>query len=105
MWEFPGGKIEAGETAEDGLIREIREELGATMVPGRRVATVEWDYPDVSIRLIGIAATLDNPRPVSMDLADHDRVTWATAGQARSLPLLPADRAMLDLLERETHAD
>lgn len=107
FWEFPGGKIEPGETSEAALVREINEELRVSISTGVQVATVDWDYPDVSIRLIGISATIDNgmPDPLeTIDPVDHDRVAWFTADEMRVLPLLPADRALLDRLLGERSA-
>ena len=97
-WEFPGGKIEADETPEEALVREIREELGVKISTGRKIGTVDWDYPEISVRLIGISATMAEDGIDTSDLVDHDSVVWASVEQARLLPLLPADLAMLDLL-------
>ena len=101
-WEFPGGKIEADETPEEALVREIREELGVTISTGRQIGVVDWDYAEISVRLIGISATLAENGIETSDLVDHDRVVWVSAEQARLLPLLPADEAMLDLLAAGT---
>ena len=96
LWEFPGGKVEPGETAQDALVREIAEELGVAITVGDELTT---DATRVGERLIELAcyhATLDGPRPAQS--TDHDRMLWLEPrylGElAWALPDLPAVRVL-----------
>ena len=89
-WEFPGGKVEAGETEQDALAREIREELGVPVEVGARLG----DATDGRIRLVLYAATLLDGEPAPHD--DHDALRWVGPAELDDLDWLPVDRQLLD---------
>lgn len=93
-WEFPGGKREPGETGEQALIREIREELGCEAVVGALLLTTDHAYPDVRVRLEFYAATLRG-EPVPQ-LGQEMR--WVPRSELVSLPLPEADADLVVLL-------
>lgn len=104
MWEFPGGKLEAGETFEDALHRELIEELGITVRLGAEVVADDdagWPLNERAIMRVWFAELLDGePRP----LQDHDELRWVPLGsgdEAFALPWIPADLPIVRaLLER-----
>ena len=88
-WEFPGGKVEAGEDGPTALAREIREELGVRVRVGDRLAGAT----DGRIRLDLHVAGLDSGDPAAQD--DHDALRWLTAGRLDEVDWLPIDRELL----------
>ena len=94
-WEFPGGKIEEGECPEEALIREIREELDASIEIGELLDTVEWDYPDFHLTMHCFICSLLSE---SLHLNEHEAATWLTHETLRSVRWLPADKILLDTI-------
>jgi 8-oxo-dGTP diphosphatase len=87
-WEFPGGKIEAGECPKDALVREIREELDAEIKVGELLETVEWDYPDFHLRMHCFKAHICRGE---IHLHEHADSRWLGQGELHSVDWLPAD--------------
>ena len=92
-WEFPGGKIEAGEGPVEALVREIREELDAEIAIGELLDIVEWDYPDFHLTMHCFICSLLSE---SLHLNEHETAIWLTPDNLKSVEWLPADEALLD---------
>ncbi len=101
-WEFPGGKIGAGEDARDGLARELREELGVEVHDAERLIRYSHAYPDRIVRLDLWLVTSWSGEPRGLD---GQALKWVRPGQLASEDILEADQPMIDaLLERGARA-
>ena len=92
-WEFPGGKIEEGESPEDALKREIREELATEICVGDYVDTIEYDYPTFHLSMRCYACSVISGK---LELLEHENASWLTSESLRSVKWLPADELILD---------
>jgi 8-oxo-dGTP diphosphatase len=96
LWEFPGGKAEAGESDERALAREVREELGVAFTVGERVAEVDWQYPDKRVRIAFFRGTVEGePRPL-----EGQELAWVAPADLDRYEFPPADATLLERLRR-----
>ena len=101
LWEFVGGKVEAGETREEALIRECREELAVELRVGDVFMEVDHVYPDITIRLILFHAAIASGQPQRIE---HNDIRWILPSQIPEFAFCPADEEILKKIMGEYHA-
>lgn len=95
LWEFPGGKLEEGENAQEALVREIEEELGCKIEAGEVIADIHHEYEKVIVNLISIRAKIVDGEPVAKE---HAELRWVPVSELESLEWAPADLPTLTAL-------
>ena len=98
QWEFPGGKIEPGETPEEAVVREIEEELSATVSVGKLLTTVDHDYPTFHLHMYCYIAHVEQGK---IELHEHSAASWLDAQTIDSVNWLPADIAVVEAIKAE----
>lgn len=97
LWEFVGGKVEPGETREQALVRECREELDVTVVPGEVFMEVVHEYPDLTVHLTLFQTQLPEGEPKALE---HNALRWITVQEIDQLAFCPADEVILERLKQ-----
>ena len=96
LWEFVGGKVEPGETKEQALIRECREELAITLDVGEMVIDVVHEYPDLTVHLTLFHASIREGTPQKLE---HNDIRWITVDEIDQFAFCPADEVILTKLK------
>ena len=100
FWEFPGGKMEAGESREAALRREIREELDIDICVGTYLTTVEYDYPSFHLTMHCFLCTIAAGEPV---LKEHEKALWLRLEELDAVSWLPADVEVIRVLKSHSN--
>lgn len=97
-WEFPGGKVEPGETPGDALVREISEELDADITVGDKIVTVNLDYTDFYLSMDCFWASLNEGE--QLKLLEHEAARWLSCDELDSVEWLPADVKVVEAIRK-----
>lgn len=98
LWEFVGGKVEPGETKEQALVRECREELAVTLQVGEVFMEVTHQYPDLTVHLTLFHASIQEGTP---QMLEHNDIRWITVEEIDQYLFCPADEEILQKLKQE----
>ena len=94
-WEFPGGKVEPGETPEEALVREIKEELASDILVEKYLTTVEHDYPEFHLSMACFWCSVKSGK---LTLLEHEAARWLPLGDLRQVNWLPADVKVVEAI-------
>ena len=97
-WEFPGGKIEPGETQEQAIVREIQEEMAATIEVVEKLGTVEYDYPTFHLTMHCFWTTVKDGK---LQLLEHEGAKWVDKETIHTVDWLPADVEIVEQVTRK----
>ena len=101
LWEFVGGKVESGETKEQALVRECREELSVTVCVREVFAEAVHEYPDITVHLTLFNATIAEGEPQKLE---HNDIRWITPAEIPSYEFSPADSEILEKIKSACEA-
>lgn len=101
LWEFVGGKVESGETKEQALIRECKEELAIIISVGNKFCEVTHEYPDITVHLTLFNATISEGVPQKLE---HVDIRWITPAEIPLYEFCPADKEILEKIKKDVRS-